>query len=72
MLKEIVKTKQKIIYRFKDLVLKLYNLKLLPPAKFDTREMKILYFVLCSVVVFYPNVDIQKVYQDVSEHLLYL
>ena len=61
MLKEIVKTKQGIIYGSKDLALNLYSLKLLSPAKFDG-EMKRLYFVSGDVVAFYPNVDVQKAY----------
>ena len=58
MLKGIMKTKQEIIHGSKDLALKLHSLKLLPPAKFDAREMKRLYFISGDVVAFYPNVDI--------------
>ena len=54
MLKEIIKTKQGIIHKSKDLALKLHSLKLLPPAKFDTGEMKRLYFISDNIVAFYP------------------
>jgi len=40
MLKEIMKTKQEIIHGSKDLALKIYNVKLLPLAKFDAEGMK--------------------------------
>jgi len=70
MLKRIMKTKQGIIHRFKDLVLKLHSLKLLPLVKFDTDGMKRLYFVSENIVVFYPNVDIQKAHQIASDYLI--
>jgi len=70
MLKGIVKTKQEIIYRSKDLALKLHSLKLLPLAKFDAEEIKRLYFISDDVVAFYPNVDVQKVYQIASDYLI--
>ena len=65
-----MKTKQGIIHRFKDLALKLHSLKLLPLVKFDTDGMKRLYFVSENVVVFYPNVNIQKAYQIASNYLI--
>ena len=58
--KGIIKTKQEIIYGFKNLALKLHSLKLLFLVNFDTREMKRLYFVSGIVVAFYSNVNIQK------------
>ena len=70
MLKGIVKTKQGIIHRSKDLALKLHSLKSLPPAKFDNREMKRLYFVSGDIVAFYPNVDVQKAHQIASNYLI--
>ena len=70
MLKGIVKTKQGIIHGSKDLALKLHSLKSLPPVKFDAGEMKRLYFVSGDVVVFYPNVDVQKAHQIASNYLI--
>ena len=70
MLKEIIKTKQGIIHKSKDLALKLHSLKLLPPAKFDTGEMKRLYFISDNIVAFYPNVDVQKAHQIASDYLI--
>jgi len=52
------------------LALKLHSLKSLPPVKFDARDMKKLDFVSGDVVVFYPNVDIQKAYQIASDYLV--
>lgn len=68
--KGIIKTKQEIIYESKNLALKLHSLKLLFLVKFDTREMKRLYFVSGNVIVFYSNVNIQKAYQIASNHLI--
>ena len=70
MLKGIIKTKQEIIHGSKDLALKLHCLKLLPPVKFDTGQMKRLYFISGDIVVFYPNVDIQKAHQIASDYLI--
>jgi len=69
MLKGIVKTKQGIIHGSKDLALKLYSYKSLPPVKFDDREMKRLFFVSGDVVAFYPNVDVQKAHQIAANFL---
>ena len=65
-----MKTKQGIIYRSKDLVLKLHSLKLLPSVKFDTDGIKRLYFISRDVVAFYPNVDIEKAHQIASDYLI--
>jgi len=70
MLKGIMKTKQGIIHRSKDLALKLHSLKSLPPVKFDDGGMKRLYFVSGDVVAFYPNVDVQKAHQIASDYLI--
>ena len=70
MLKGIVKTKQGIIHRSKNLALKLHSLKSLPPAKFDAGEIKRLYFISGDVVAFYPNVDVQKAHRIASDYLI--
>jgi len=68
--KGIIRTKQEIIYGSKNLALKLYSLNFLFLVKFDTREMKRLYFVSGNVVAFYSNVNIQKAHQIASNHLI--
>jgi len=61
MLKDIVKSKQRIIHGSKDLILKLYSIKnLLAPLKSDNRVMKRLFIVSGDVVAFYPNIDCSK------------
>ena len=67
MLRKIMKTKQEIIHKSKNLAFKLYSLKSLP---FNTGEMKILYFISGNVVAFYPNIDIQKAYHIASDYLI--
>lgn len=52
------------------MALKLHSLKTLAPVKFDARVIKKLFFVSEDVVVFYPNVDIQKVHQIASNYLI--
>ena len=68
--KFISKMLKGIIYGSKYLALKLYSLKLLSPTKFDSREMKRLYFISGNIVMFYPNVNIQKAHQIASDYLI--
>jgi len=59
-----------IIYGSKYLALKLYSLKSLSPTKFNSREIKILYFIPDNIITFYPNVNIQKAHQIASNYLI--
>lgn len=54
----------------KDLALKLNSFKSLFLVKFDTREIKRLYFISGNIVAFYLNIDVQKVYQIASDYLI--
>ena len=61
---------KEIIYESKYLALKLYSLKSLSPTKFNSRELKRLYFIPDNIVTFYPNINIQKAHQIASNYLI--
>jgi len=61
---------KEIIHGSKDLTLKPYGFKSLLPVRFDASEIKIIYFISDNVVVFYPNIDVQKVYQIAFDYLI--
>lgn len=52
------------------MTLKPYSFKSIPPVRFDASEIKILYFISDNIVVFYPNINIQKVYQIAFDYLI--
>lgn len=71
MLKDIVKSKQGIIHKSKDLILKLHSIKnSLALLKSDNGVMKKLFIVSGDVMAFYPNINCEKAHQIASDYLL--